>query len=158
MKDAKNAQISLDPLVCPANNKACYKDFAFSVLTADKVESVYAQLVCSSFAFDLGDRQIIKAPESTPLPNPSREGKITFTQPLKGDITFIGVKASNNKTGEVVYYRPVEIVTLWGQMQKGTKGHGLLIGLGILVSICTMLICYRRRRRNISEYAPLSSL
>jgi hypothetical protein len=62
MKDAKNAQISLDPLVCPANNKACYKDFAFSVLTADKVESVYAQLVCSSFAFDLGDRQIIKAP------------------------------------------------------------------------------------------------
>jgi len=58
--DSQTAQITFAPLVCPSTLKSCYKDFAYSSLSSSRVEDVYAQLVCSSFSFDLDDRQIIK--------------------------------------------------------------------------------------------------
>lgn len=70
----------------------------------------------------------------------------------------MGIKAENSKTGEVVYYKPVEIATFWGQVQKNSKGNGDTVGiiLAALV-VCCILIVYRRRKRAISEYTPLSS-
>jgi len=74
----------------------------------------------------------------------------------------------NAKTGEIVYYKPVEMTTMWGMVSKGvvdgavtvdkkTKGHGIIVGVGIILLICVSLICYRRRRRS-SDYTPLSAL
>jgi hypothetical protein len=88
---------------------------------------------------------------------------------LSSNHAYVGVRAQNSKTGEIVYYKPVEMITTWGMVSKGvingavtvdrkTKGHGILLGVGIALFVCVSLICYRRRRRNVSEYTPLSGL
>jgi hypothetical protein len=64
--------------------------------------------VCPSIAFDLEDRQIVSQGHLNPIvATPSSDGRILFRETMSGDLEYIGVKASNNKTGEVVYYKPV---------------------------------------------------
>ena len=55
---------------------------------------MYAQLVCPSIAFSLEDRQIITEGKVTPV-HASKSGtdKISFTEGMKGDIDYIGIKA-----------------------------------------------------------------
>jgi hypothetical protein len=126
------------------------------------VEDIYAQLVCSSVSFDLADRQIINPVENTAVSaSNTRENKIVFTQKIKESNEFVGVKAVNNKTGEIVYYKPVEIMTVWGQLSKQGKGHSklLLAILGAFMLCCCIMICYRRKTRgSSSEYSPLSGM
>jgi hypothetical protein len=71
--------------VCSPTDKSCNKDFSYSTLASDKIENVYAQLVCPSIAFDLAETQILKSAELTSIPTSNtKNSKITFTQPLKG--------------------------------------------------------------------------
>jgi hypothetical protein len=58
--------------------------------------------------FDLSDMDTLKSADTTPIPSSSvKNNKVSFNQEIKGDIIYVGVKASNSKTGEVVYYRPI---------------------------------------------------
>jgi hypothetical protein len=51
---------------------------------------------------------IIKPAETTAISTSNtKAGKITFSQTLKGDRQYVGVRGTNNKTGEIVYYKPV---------------------------------------------------
>ncbi len=69
------------------------------------------------------------------------------------------MKALNNRTGDVVYYKPIEIATFWGEVQKNSKGNGNMVGIILaFLIICCILIAYRRRKKQISEYAPLASI
>ena len=65
--DTKTARIQFDPLECPDKNKTCYKDFLYSSISADKMSSVYAQLVCPTIAFNLENKQILKEGKITPI-------------------------------------------------------------------------------------------
>jgi hypothetical protein len=50
------------------------------------VESLYAQLVCSSFAFDLNNRMIVKPATTSQISTAStKAGKISFTQVLSSN-------------------------------------------------------------------------
>lgn len=71
---------------------------------------------------------------------------------MSGDLDYVGVKATNNKTGEVVYYKPIEIATFWGEVQKSSKGVSSYIILGVfsVLLICCVLIAVRRRSKQIS--------
>ena len=51
---------------------------------------------------------------STPITAVPTSNKIIFTQELGSDIEYVGVRAVNSKTGDMIYYQPVEIVTFWG--------------------------------------------
>ena len=58
--------------------------------------------------FDLPDTQQLKAAELAPIRSASiKNNKVTFTQAIKKEIEYVGVKAVNAKTREVVYYQPV---------------------------------------------------
>lgn len=94
----------------------------------------------------------------TTIPSSSiKNNKITFTQNIKGEIEYIGVKAVNSKTGEVVYYQPVEIVTFWGQIHR-TSGTTFLLGLFLICVLgCGAMIIYRRYKKN-KEYNSLGEL
>jgi hypothetical protein len=105
--DSTKAELTFTSLVCATNEKGCNKDFAYSALSAAKPEEVFAQLVCSSTMIDFPGFQQLKSAEMTPITASPKDNKITFSQPLKGDISYVGIKAINSKTGEVVYYRPV---------------------------------------------------
>jgi hypothetical protein len=87
-------------LVCPAINKNCQKDFSYSAISAEKIEGVYAQLVCPSIAFDLEDRQILEEGKSKPISSSNRKNdRIMFQETLRGDIDYVGIRAFNEKTG-----------------------------------------------------------
>jgi hypothetical protein len=84
-------------LACGNRDKDCGKDFSFSAVSSNRIQSVYAQLVCPSITFDLFDFQQIKSADLTPIPSSSVKynNKMTFTQSLSGDIVYVGVKAVN---------------------------------------------------------------
>ena len=161
MLDMQNAELSFAPIVCPAANKACTKEFAYSSISSTKAEDIYAHLVCSSISFDLADRQILSQVDSSPISPSIHDGKISFTQMLKQSNEFVGIQASNNKTGEIIYYKPVEIMTYWGQISKQGKSHSMLL-LVVFASCficCLSLLCYRRRTKGgKSEYEPLGGI
>ena len=160
LMDSRTARLEFDPVECPSINKNCYKDYTYSEISSDKLEAVYAQLVCPSIAFSLEDRQIITEGKSTPV-HTSRfsNSRISFTENMKGDVDYIGVKAENSKTGDVVYYKPIEIATFWGQIEKQGKGNNDFIGVILMLCvICCILIALRKRRQRLSEYAPLQSI
>jgi hypothetical protein len=58
--------------------------------------------------FDLPDAQQLKSAQVNSINgNNIKNNKVTFTQEIKGEIEYVGVKAINSKTGETVYYQPV---------------------------------------------------
>jgi hypothetical protein len=54
-----------------------------------------------------------------------------------------------NKEDETieVYYRPIEVASLWGQVQKASNKFGIQIGVGLALAFCVFLICLRRQKR-----------
>ena len=108
--------------------------------------------------FDLPDTQQLKAADLTPISTSSiKNNKITFTQAIKNEIEYVGVKAVNSKTGEVVYYQPVELVTFWGQVHRASLGN-VVVGLALLcLFICGAMLIFRRLRKN-KEYSNLGEM
>jgi hypothetical protein len=153
--DSTKAELTFTSLVCGGSDKNCNKDFSYSSLSSNSVQSVYSQLVCPSIMFDLPGVQLLKSPEISAIPSTSaKNNKITFTQAIKGEIEYVGVKAINSKTGEIVYYQPVEIVTFWGQIHR-TSGTTFVLGLVLLCAFaCGAMVIYRRFKKN-KEYNSL---
>ena len=56
-----------------------------------------------------------------------------------------------NKENDVieVYYQPIEVATIWGQVQKASSKFGKKFGIGLAVAIgfCVFLVCLRRKKR-----------
>jgi len=54
-----------------------------------------------------------------------------------------------NKEDETieVYYRPIEVASLWGQVQKVSSKFGIHIGIVLGFLFCVFLICLRRQKR-----------
>lgn len=106
--DSTKAELTFTSLVCGGTDKNCNKDFSYSSVSSTDVQSIYAQLVCPSLMIDLPEIKKLKAADVTAIPSSSaKNNKISFTQVVKGEIEYVGVKAVNGKTGEVVYYQPV---------------------------------------------------
>jgi hypothetical protein len=156
--DSTKAELTFTSLVCGGSDKNCNKDFSYSSLSSNSIQNVYAQLVCPSIMFDLPEVQQLKAAEVTAITtSSSKNNKITFTQVIKGDIEYVGVKAVNGKTGEVVYYQPVEIVTFMGQMRRTSRTTFVLGIVLICLFACGAMIIYRRYKKN-KEYNSLGEL
>lgn len=71
------------------------------------------------------------------------------------DTEYLGVKAYNSKTGEIVYYPPVELINFSGQVNKvisvaSREGNYtyILIVLGLII-VCWVLIAYRRYKKKV---------
>ena len=85
--------------------------------------------------------------------NPDSNGKITFQYTLMDHISYVGVKGINSKTGEEIYYRPVEIVTVWGQISRTSFTHRFtIIGIVICALVHILVLCRKHARRG---YKPL---
>ena len=48
-----------------------------------------------------------------------------------------------------VYYQPIEVATIWGQLQKASSKFGKKfgIGIGVFILFCLFLVCLRRKKR-----------
>ena len=96
-----------------------------------------------------------KLATSTPITAVPSGNRVIFTQELGSDIEYVGVRAVNSKTGEMVYYQPIEIVTFWGEIHRSSSTTMILVTLLALIFGCGCLIIYRRHRRN--DYVPLGN-
>jgi hypothetical protein len=95
----------------------------------------------------------MKSADLMPITGSAKNNKMSFTQAIKGDIEYVGVKAFNSKTGDVVYYRPVEIVTFWGELHRTSKATLFLGAVLIFAFLMGVLLIYRRWKKQ--EYRPL---
>lgn len=73
------AEISFEDVACN-EEKNCRKDFSYTSLSSDSIESIYSQLVCPSIMFNLASlKQHKPATLASIIPNPSNS-KIIFIQ------------------------------------------------------------------------------
>lgn len=89
-----------------------------------------------------------KLAKSTPITSAPSGSKIIFSQELDSDLEYVGVRAVNLKTGDMVYYQPIEIVTFWGEIHRSSATTMMLAVFMTLIFGCGCLIIYRRYRRN----------
>jgi thiosulfate reductase cytochrome b subunit len=67
-------------------------------------------------------------------------------------VSYLGIKAVS-KTGEEVYYSPIEIATLFGKWSTVNFVHkATMVGV-LVVVVCGLAICVRRSARQ--GYRPL---
>ena len=145
--DSTKAELTFTSIVCNSNDKNCNKDFNYVAISAEDAAEIYAQLVCPAIMFDLPEVQHLKAPTITNISSTAKNNKLTFTLPIHNESQFVGIKATNSKSGEIVYYRPIEILTFWGQIHKSNK-NGLILWILGFVFICTGMLIYRRYKKN----------
>lgn len=156
--DSTKAELTFTSLVCGDSDKNCNKDFNYSSVSSTDITSIYAQLACPSVMFDLPEIKKLKAADVTTISaSGAKNNKITFTQSIKGEIEYVGVKAINSKTGEVVYYQPVEIVTFWGQIHRTSKATFFVAVLLLCFFACGAMVIYRRYRKG-KEYNSLGEM
>lgn len=65
---------------------------------------------------------------------------------LEEHISFVGVKAVSDN-GEESYYRPIEVVTVWGQLSRLSHSHKFTLACFLFVSICALLAFVRYNAR-----------
>ena len=46
------------------------------------------------------------------------DGTLSFELKLGSQISYAGLKVVNSKTQDQIYYRPIEIATVWGQLSR----------------------------------------
>lgn len=110
------AEITYSGVVCDKN---CEGQFTYSAIVSPRIEQIFSQLVCTSVSFDLLDFVQRNSPEAIHISAPrSSDNKIIFNYTLKADNEYIGIKAVNSKTGEIVYYPPVELINFSGKVGK----------------------------------------
>jgi len=61
-------------------------------------------------------------------------------------MSFVGVKASIGNDQEV-FYKPEEVVTLWGQLTRTSSSHKVLIGSIVLLVIGGIIYITRATAR-----------
>lgn len=54
---------------------------------------------------------------------------------------------------EEVYYKPTEIITIWGQLSRTSQSHKITIGTAIVISLIALLVFVRKNARK--GYKPL---
>lgn len=143
-------------VICSGKDKSesCRNDFDYYTISAIKEQDLYTQTVCPASFFAMSDVTSIN-----PLPlikinaKPDSNGKVIFKYILLDHISYVGVKGINKKNGDEVYYRPVEIVTIWGQISRTSTSHKFtIIGISVIVVLIILIIVRRNARQG---YKPL---
>lgn len=158
MLESNKAEVTCSGVVC---EKGCAGQFTYSAISSSSIDRIVSQLVCPSVSFDLLGFTQRDQPE---VENVSGGGsdKVVFNHTLKSDTEYLGVRALNSKTGEVVYYPPVELINFSGQVNKviavaSHENNPLWIIVGVvLIAVCWALIAYRRYKKRES-YRPLTA-
>ena len=149
--DSSTAEVTLHPPVCEQSK--CPSKLKYTLMTTDKMRDLYTQLVCPANFFSIWEGvsiDPIKEQEVTPKANSDGTQSITFS--IKDQISYLGVKVSDGKTQEI-YYRPIEVATLWEQLSRTSHSHKLAISTVFICSLLSIIICVRRNARK--GYRPI---
>jgi hypothetical protein len=157
--ESKKAEINFAAVVC---EDKCEGHFNYSVISSPNVDKIVSHLVCTAVSFDFLDTAKLDIPNIEPITvTKGSDNRLTFIHTLTHDTEYVGVKAVNNKTGDVVYYAPVELINLSGKLSKALEVASSnnnpywIVGTLIMLGICCVLISYRRYRRQRETYRPL---
>jgi hypothetical protein len=108
MLESNLAEITCSGVVC---DKSCNGQFAYSAISSTSIDRIVSQLVCPSVSFELlGFTQKDQPEVENISAGKSSDNKLVFNHTLKVNTEYLGVKAYNSKTGEIVYYPPVELI------------------------------------------------
>ncbi len=61
-------------------------------------------------------------------------------------MSFVGIKANIGSNNEV-FYKPEEVVTLWGQLTRTSSSHKMLIGFIVIAVLSGIIIITRTTAR-----------
>ena len=116
-------------------------------MTATKLKDLYTQLVCpSSFFSTFEDVSIPSITQQEVTPKENSDGTLSFDFNLVDQISYVGIKAKTSEAEEV-YYKPIEVATLWGQLARTSHSHKLAISSVLVCFLMGVVVCVRRNAR-----------
>lgn len=151
--DDKRVNVSFWPLEC----QGC-KNIKYSIISSVNEDDLFQQLVCPNTFFGVITASFPKSPIRTePITSSAqKDSPLTFIYTLENAIDYVGI-VGKLETGEEVFYRPIELATLWGKWNQQTTGiHKFWMTLIVVCVLCVLIIWVRRMSR--SGYRPLDEL
>lgn len=124
-------------------------------MTTSKMRDLYTQLVCpSNFFSSYENFSIDPIKEQDVQPKTNSDGTISLTFTLSDQISYVGLKVVvDKKAGSEIYYRPIEVATLWGQLSRTSHSHKLSISTVFICSLLVVIVMVRRNARR--GYKPI---
>ena len=142
LKNSQEAQIRFVGGVCSGSK--CSGDVTYYTVSSLDMSTLYSQTVCPSSFFSTETIQSQKPLNISKITSkPDSENKISFTYQMLDHISYISVKGVYSN-GEEIYYRPIEIVTVWGQLSRTSHSHKFAMIMVAICTLCGCLVCYRR--------------
>ena len=145
------AEIVFSAVVC---EEKCHGSFTYTAIVSPQIDQIISHLVCTSVSFDFNNNSKLEQPVMEAITSPrSADNKISHQHSLSHGREYLGVKAVNNKTGEIVYYPPIELINFSGKMDKALEVASKdnnpywVIGTIFLLSFCCVLYVWRRYRK-----------
>jgi ribose/xylose/arabinose/galactoside ABC-type transport system permease subunit len=87
------------------------------------------------------------------IPNKGQKEEISFMLTMETGVQYVGVMAVT-PTGEEIFYKPIEVGSLWSKWEQNSTGHRFMMVLIILLVFCVLAIWIRRVSRK--GYKPLN--
>ena len=115
--DWNRAEITVARPIC--GRSSCPNDLRYILMSGSTMVHLYTQLVCPSNFFsslEIVSIEPIREEEVTGRVN--SDGTLSFELKLGSQISYAGLKVVNSKTQDQIYYRPIEIATVWGQLSR----------------------------------------
>lgn len=68
---------------------------------------------------------------------------------MQGEIIYLGIKAINEKSGEVVYYNPIEIVTFQGFIDRDLGRYVVVLLVILTIAFGLLTIYFNFKKPNL---------
>ena len=143
IKDSDTATLTISKPHCPTD---CGQ-IKYVLMVAETMQDLYSQLVCPTNFFANTDTVNIPAiPQKEIVPTENKDGTLSFDFDLLADICYMGIKIETS-TGAEAYYKPIEVVTIWGQFNRTSTGLKLTISTVLIVALLGIILLVRTNAR-----------
>jgi hypothetical protein len=128
----------------------------YQAISSENQEDLYKQMVCPNAFFGVVTAEASKPIHTESISVPKGQAEAEFVLTLQSGVSFVAVVGKLD-SGQEVYYKPIEISTIWGKWSQQTgTWHKIWITAIVVLILCCIAIWVRRLSRK--GYRPLDEL
>ena len=140
--NSQEAEITFVGAVC--SGQKCTEDITYYYAASTDMPTLYSQVVCPRSYFSTETMVSQKPINMTKVSaKADSSNKMTFKYDMLEQISYLSIKGVYSG-GNEVYYKPIEVVTVWGQLSRTSHSHKFAMLMIGICGLCGALICVRR--------------
>ena len=154
--NSQEAEATFVGAVC--SGQKCTEDISYYYAVSTDMPTLYSQMVCPRSYFSTQTMISQKPINMTKIDAKSdSNNKITLKFNMLEQISYLEVKGVYSG-GNEVYYKPIEVVTVWGQLSRTSHSHKFLMLMVGICGFCGALIVVRRIMNRRAGYDKLEEV